>query len=614
MSTPPRSAPGKPARVSPMTKTASNSSPLAWWTVMTWTPVRSGGAPPSPRKPISASPASRVARPRASRAGSASAISRARRSSAARPARRPAPSAPPAASAAALSPQPSNDRPQRVGRGQLGRRPARLAQQRGQDGGGLDERPRDRSPRGGGGRDRVGGGGPGDVEPPVGGDAQVGLGVGRVGGGPQPGHGRAHLAALEEAEAAAHLVGDSGPLKGLGHRARLQPHGPHEDRLLLQGDAGLGHADDLLRHGARLPVGVGRSPEARVGADRAVAGDDVLGRAVRDRGHHGRRGVEDRLGRAVVDLEAELGRLGEAAPEVGDVLGRRPPEAVDALVVVAHHHEAVGSPRHQVEQLGLGVVGVLELVHEDVARGRARGLEAVRVRPQQVEGPHDREAEVLPAVLGQPALVGLEHAGDLDLPPRPVGGPSRPRSGEPLVGPGPVLIGAHELVAALVDAVDQVGDQAPAVTPQVVLAQVELVEPLEEHQHAVLGARHRRRGQEAALDAVHPRQLERVRVEGRDPQRLVGAPDQLLGAGPQLHGGLAGEGEGDDLGGRGAPLDQPRQAVAEHPRLAGPRPRQHQRGPAHMGHGGALLGGQLVQHRTGHGRPEPGRRTRDHAP
>ena len=64
---------------------------------------------------------------------------------------------------------------------------------------------------------------------------------------------------------------------------------------------------------------------------------------------------------------------------------------------------------------------------------------------------------------------------------------------------------------------------------------------------------------------------------------------------------------GDDLGGRGAALDQPRQPVAEHPRLAGPGPREHQGGPARVGDGGALLGGEDVQHRTGHG--SPGRRT-----
>ncbi len=183
MSARPRSAPGKPARVSPITKTASNSRPLAWWIVITCTPVRSGGDAPSPRKPISASPASRVARPRTSSAGSAAAISRARRSSG-REGSQPA-GALGAAGRERGRPQaaPVDFCPEGVGGRQVGRGAARLLEKRGEGGRDPDERPRHRPAGRGGGRHRVGGLGPGHVEAPVGGDAQVGLGVGRVGGG-----------------------------------------------------------------------------------------------------------------------------------------------------------------------------------------------------------------------------------------------------------------------------------------------------------------------------------------------------------------------------------------------------------------------------------------------
>ncbi len=110
--------------------------------------------------------------------------------------------------------------------------------------------------------------------------------------------------------------------------------------------------------------------------------------------------------------------------------------------------------------------------------------------------------------------------------------------------------GGHELVAALVDAVDEVGDQPAAVAAQVVLAQVELVQPLQQHQHPVLAPRHRGRRQQPPLDPVDPRQLERVGVEGRDAERLVRAADELLGPGAELDGGLAREGERRDLGRR----------------------------------------------------------------
>ena len=313
MLTPPRSDPGKLARIMPMTKTASNSRPFAWCTVITWTPARSGGAMDSPRKPISARPASRAARPRESSAGSASAISRAEPLQGAQPGqpRR----ALPAPRGDGLPAQPGgvDDGAQRVGRRQRGGGPPGLAPARR-----PARRPRPR------GRPRPGAPATGSPRAAAPDTASAAVVQSRSrprseasrrwawasdgsAGGAQPGHRGAHLAALEEPEAAAHLMGDPRPLQRLGDRPRLQADRAHEDRLLLQRHPLPRQPADLAGHRARLAVGVGRAPEAGSGPVRARQRGDGLGGAVGDRRHHGRGGVQDRLAGAVVDLQPQLG-------------------------------------------------------------------------------------------------------------------------------------------------------------------------------------------------------------------------------------------------------------------------------------------------------------------
>ena len=95
---------------------------------------------------------------------------------------------------------------------------------------------------------------------------------------------------------------------------------------------------------------------------------------------------EDGLQRAEVLLEAQAGgrarraapgvmrgRPAEAAVELHEGGEAGAAEAVDRLVVVAHDHDVVRPVRRaaeQLDELDLGDVGVLELVHEEVAELR----------------------------------------------------------------------------------------------------------------------------------------------------------------------------------------------------------------------------------------------------
>ena len=80
-------------------------------------------------------------------------------------------------------------------------------------------------------------------------------------------------------------------------------------------------------------------------------------------------GVEDRLGRAVVLLEADDLGVGVVALELEDVADVGAAPGVDRLVVVADHGEVAVLAGEQVGEAVLGVVRVLVLVDQDVAEG-----------------------------------------------------------------------------------------------------------------------------------------------------------------------------------------------------------------------------------------------------
>ena len=108
-----------------------------------------------------------------------------------------------------------------------------------------------------------------------------------------------------------------------------------------------------------------RVPFARVGPEILRDPADV----VHD---HRVRGVEDRLGRAVVLLERCDRRVGECLFEFQEVPDVCAPPAVDRLVHVSDHRyvAVLGTDPH--DELVLGPVRVLELVDENVGVKRLR--------------------------------------------------------------------------------------------------------------------------------------------------------------------------------------------------------------------------------------------------
>ena len=112
-------------------------------------------------------------------------------------------------------------------------------------------------------------------------------------------------------------------------------------------------------------------------------------------------GGEDMAAGAVVLLEAEPGRTAgrrrtgvvdgrvcEATIELGESGVAGAAEAVDRLVVVAHGHHVVGSigrATQQLDELDLGDVRVLELVHQQVPEPALVAAQDVRPLPEQAD-------------------------------------------------------------------------------------------------------------------------------------------------------------------------------------------------------------------------------------
>ena len=302
-----------------------------------------------------------------------------------------------------------------------------------------------------------------------------------------------------------------------------------------------------------------------------VAGDDRVGR------------VEDGLRRAVVLLERDHPRAGEVVLELGDVADVGAAERVDRLVGIAHHGEVsvlLGQHRQQPE---LGVVGVLVLVHHDVAEALLPGGAGIGVGLEQEHRLQDHVVEVHRVGGVQPALVEGVHRGD----------------------------GLLEEVAHLV----AVGlrRQEPVLRPrdggvhrprrEALGVELELLDAGLHEPHLVGLVVDREARPVADPLGVAAEQPPAGRVEGHHPHARGGAPahEPLH---PLLHlvRGPVGERDRQDLARRGdARLDQVRDPVGEHARLARPGPGDDEQRAVGVHDRLALLGVERVEQGVGGG-------------
>ena len=254
--------------------------------------------------------------------------------------------------------------------------------------------------------------------------------------GGEQAHDVAHLLALEEAAPLDDVVRQLAPAERVLVRLHLG-EGAQEDGDVAVADAVLGvQALDDARQHARLQlarlgrpqlalvvlVDEGDEPHRRRRARDAAVREEALPRVEAGPVARAtaRRHLEDRRRERVHEVEdrrdgTEVGPQGQLAPELrahvledGDVGA---PEAVDRLLLVAHHeHERRGRARRQeAHDLGLHAVGVLELVDQDGAEAAGVALAHGGVPRQDGARLADEVVEGEDGVL---ALAGAERVAD----------------------------------------------------------------------------------------------------------------------------------------------------------------------------------------------------------
>ena len=310
--------------------------------------------------------------------------------------------------------------------------------------------------------------------------------------------------------------------------------------------------------------------------------------------------VEDGLVRAVVGGEDDAARLRVALEESAHVGDGRPAPAVDGLVVVGHHRDVVVPGGQELHHLELGVVGVLELVDQDVAEAALVAAQHVGPRAQEAQGVGDLVAEVDDARLAHQLLVARVGPGQLAvllgaLAPLLVLGQGGRRLRQPL-GVRHVLRRRDVLVLAAAEERDHRLEMPRGVAQGAVVGQGKLEQPVAEEDDLLGAVQHAEVRRQADLQGVLAHQPVAEGVEGGDLHVGVAVGHQGVDALLHLGGGLLGEGQGQDLlGARLALGDEVGDAPRDDGGLAGAGAGDDQEGTGLVGDGGALLVVQAVE-------------------
>ena len=191
--------------------------------------------------------------------------------------------------------------------------------------------------------------------------------------------------------------------------------------------------------------------------------------------------------------------------------------------------------------------------------------------------------------LGQHPLVGAVHLGELALERRLGGLGSRvPEPGRP----AGVLVGADQVGLQPVDLADEPRQQGGRAAAEVVAANRQLVDPLEQHREPLTGVDDRVEHVSARPGVVqqHARQL-----HGRAHEELlIAAPQAALERGAHRVRATRRRHQHDGPLGSRALLDEPLESLQHHARLTGAGGPEHQQRPFPVRDRLALPGKQLV--------------------
>ena len=348
------------------------------------------------------------------------------------------------------------------------------------------------------------------------------------------------------------------------------------------------------------PLGVKSLDDPGPGLEpvRVVVPDEPVGR------------VEDRRARAVVAAQDHHPGLPVALAELEDVADRRAAELVDRLVVVADHGHVAVPLGDQGDELGLGAVRVLELVHEHVPEPPLDRLAGRRRLAQEPQRERDLVAEVDRPVGREQLLVAAVRPGQLRLPPRllgqrgrriavrlrrlvPGGLDGRHRHGrlrrQP-AGMRQIRVRRHVLVLRPREERRERVEEPRRVAERPVLLEPELEQALAQEHDGLRAREHPGVRRQPELERELADEPVAEGVERGDRRVRVAVRHQLVHPDLHLVRGLVREREREDLRRPGAPgRDQPGDAARDDLGLAGARAGHDQQRPVAVRDRPALL-------------------------
>ena len=373
-------------------------------------------------------------------------------------------------------------------------------------------------------------------------------------------------------------------------RAPLAADRAHEDRDLLRRGPGTDEPLDVAGDALRLRALVRALPEAHL-ARLGRGGLDRPRLAVGDRVDDRAGAREDALRAPERSLEADDRRVGMAAAERGRVAPGGPGAAGERLVVVGERADGGGwgriraargpAPQLLDDEQRRGRE-VLQVVDEDVAVARTDARADVRAIAQQPQGAQHQVAGVERVGLDEQSLVREVELGELALP-RAVG----------LIRPRREALGVDAIVLQPVDARDDARHERGGAAAEVVLAQRQLVEVLEQHRQPVRAPQRYDERIEPGLQRLVVQDARTEVVDRVDRELLVRAVDRLLQERAQPARGRGGGDEREDGLRMRAVGHEPGEALDEDGRLAGPRPSDDEQRSTWMPDDAGLRGRQV---------------------
>ena len=354
--------------------------------------------------------------------------------------------------------------------------------------------------------------------------------------------------ALEKAHAAIHAVGHLLGQQGFFDRPRLHVGAVQHRHIGVAAAIAYPLPRPLHRVTGLVHLVVGRIQVDRVALP--GLGPQLLADAVRVVFDHRIGRGQDVAGGAVVLLQADGLRAREVLQEALYVLDLGPAPAIDGLVIVTDHEHLASLPGQHADEGVLDGVGVLELVHQQVAEtgtvmGQQRRVVAQQlVRAQQQLGKVDQPGAVTALLVGR---IGLAHG-------------FRPR----IMRSGLDVLGTPALVLLLVD------------PPGNLLGRVLGIIDFQRLDHAldqpqlVIAVEHLEAFRQPRLGKMQPQQAVGQAMEGADPHPAAAGRQLRIDAVAHFAGGLVGEGHREDaMGWHAHDFMQPGDAVGQHPGLAG---------------------------------------------